>query len=167
MLKLLLVPLAALLAITAAGPATANTGNFGDNASMAGPMDIQRVTVKNEKRLTIRVIVEDLQKKGGRSASVRIDTNAKAAGPEFVVFSGLRESDWQIVRVKNWKTTGGPLNCPSDQGLNYADDVIRWTTGPACLGKYGAVRVSATTQGAGETDHSPGAKSFHSWVKRY
>ncbi|SDS20895.1 hypothetical protein SAMN04488570_1371 [Nocardioides scoriae] len=126
-------------------------------------MDIWKVTLVNEERLTVRIVVDDLQKKAGRSASALLDTNPDQPGAEFQIGSGLYDSDWQIFKV------GGnePLNCPIEQGLNYQSDVIRWTTGPKCLGKYSKVRVRVATQSGGNKDYSPGPKSMHPWVARF
>ena len=44
---------------------------------------------------------------------------------------------------------------------------IVFSTGKGCLGRYGKVRVSVTTKGGGETDHSPARHRFHSRVPRF
>jgi hypothetical protein len=130
-------------------------------------MDIHRVTVANKTRLQVRIVVDDLQRRTGRSASVWIDTNQARIGPEFVIGSGLYDSDWMISRARGWRVAGsGPLNCPVDQRLDFRRDVISWTTGPACLGKYSAVRVSAEAGKGGHTDYSPKRHRFHAWVGR-
>jgi hypothetical protein len=147
--------------------ATAKTGSFIDETTTVGPMDIHRVTVVSRKRLQIRIFVDDLQRRFGRSASVWIDKNPDRFGAEFFIGSGLYESDWQISRARGWRVVGsGPLNCPVDQRLDFRRDVISWTTGRACLGKYSAIRVSAEARRGATTDYSPRRHRFHTWVGR-
>lgn len=150
-----------------ASTATADTKVFRDGGAASGPMDIQRVVVVNEGRLQIRVVVDDLQRRHGRSASVWIDKTSRRPGAEFFIGSGLYESDWQIGRARRWRVVGnGPLNCPVDQRLNYQRDVIIWATGTACLGQYSRIRVSVETQKGNRTDYSPRRHRFHDWVAR-
>jgi hypothetical protein len=148
------------------GAAVAESGTFKDGKTTSGPMDIHRVSVANEKRLQVRVKVEDLQPKAGASAALWIDTDKERKGPEFVIGSGLYDSDWQLSRADGWKAVGDPLNCDVDQALRYKKDVISWTTGKDCLGTYTAVRVSAETQKRDTNDYSPAKRKFHPWVER-
>ena len=152
-----------------AAPAVADAQTFKDGKTTEGPMDIHRVSVVNEKRFQVRIKVDNLQRKHGRSAAVWIDTDPDRKGPEFFIGSGLYDSDWQISRTDGWKVTSGPLSCPVDQRLRYADDVISWTTGPQCLGEYDEVRVSAEAAGEDEEsrDYSPGRHQWHPWVDRH
>lgn len=149
------------------GPAVAESRSFPDGLGTPGPMDIHRVTVVNEKRLQVRIRVENLQKKGGRSASAWLDTDPERKGPEFFIGSGLYDSDWQISPTEGWKVAGDPLGCVIDQRLRYKRNVISWTTGKGCLGKYTAVRVSAQTHQGSTNDFSPAKRKFHPWVERY
>lgn len=157
----------ALLAVVLPNPtASADTRTFLDGTTTPGPMDIHRVVVANERRLEIRVQVADLQRRYGRNAAAWIDTNADRSGPEYVISSGLWKSDWQIFRARGWRGTGWALNCPVDQHLLFRRDVIVWTTGRACLGRYARVRVSIDAQLGSEEDHSPSPRRFHPWVAR-
>jgi hypothetical protein len=154
--------------LTASLPAAAETRNFADGTTSSTTMDTHRVTVVNDQRLTVRVTVDDLQRRAGQgSATSWLDTDSSRSGPEFVIESGLWDSDWQIFRATGWQASGhGPLPCDIDQRLNFDTDTIAWTTGSGCLGRYGRVRVSTVTRGGGETDHSPGLRTFHPWVAR-
>ena len=159
-----------LLASTST-PVNADSASFADDTSTRGSMDILRVRVVNEKRLTVRVVVRDLRRRAGQgNVRVWLDKNAGRSGPEFAIRSGLWESDWQIGRASGWRTTRrGPLNCPVDQRLLFKRDVIVFKTGRACLGRYGKVRVSVTTRGGARgrlVDHSPRYHAFHRWVRR-
>lgn len=157
-----------LLLLAASPQAVAASRTFEDSAGTRGPMDIHRVTVVNEKRLTLRVLVDDLQRRHRRSASAWIDTNRDRRGPEFFISSGLYQSDWQIFRARNWRVVGdGPLPCPIEQALSYKRDVIRWTTGRACLGRYRGVRVSVETRWRKTVDYSPRRHVLHQRVSRY
>ena len=155
--------------VSFATPANADSATFKDGNSR-GSMDIRRVRVINEKRLTVRVVVKDLRRRAGAgSVSVWLDKNARRSGPEFHIGSGLWESDWQIGRTTGWRFTRGPLNCPIDQRLLFKRDVIVFQTGRGCLGRYGKVRVSVTTYGGARgrlVDHSPRFHTFHRWVRR-
>ena len=150
-------------------PAFADSASFADGTSR-GSMDIRRVRVVNERRLTVRVVVKDLRRRAGAgSVSVWLDKNAGRSGPEFHIGSGLWESDWAIGRTSGWRFPRGPLHCPVDQRLLFKRDVIVFKTGRACLGRYGKVRVSVTTYGGARgrlVDHSPRFHTFHRWVRR-
>lgn len=157
-----------MLWLPLAQQANADSATFADGTTTPGSLDIHRVSVINEKRLTVRVVVDDLRRARQGGASAWLDTDAGRAGPEFFITSGLWDSDWQIFRARDWQRTGnGPLLCPVDQRLLYDQDKIVWITGRGCFGSYGKVRVSATTQGGGETDHSPARRTFHPWVRRF
>ena len=148
--------------------AIAESGSFEDSAGTRGPMDIHRVTVVNEDRLTLRVVVEDLQRRTGRSAAAWIDTRPGRRGPEYLISSGLYDSDWQIFRARNWRVVGdGPLPCAIEQALSYKREVIRWTTGRDCLGRYRGVRVSVETRWRKTIDHSPRRHVLHGRVARH
>lgn len=153
-------------------PANADSATFRDGKSTPGAMDIHRVRVVNGKRLTIRVVVEDLRRRAGSdSVTVWLDKNPRRSGPEFGIGSGLWDSDWAISRASGWRFSGsGPLPCPVSQRLLFKRDTIVFTTGKACLGRYGKIRVSATTYGGARgrlVDHSPRYHRFHPWVRRF
>jgi hypothetical protein len=56
--------------------------------------------VVDEKRVQVRIKVESLEKKFGRSAAVWLDTDPEHQGPDFFIGSGLYQSDWQITRAE-------------------------------------------------------------------
>ena len=147
--------------------ATADIETFKDGHTTDGPMDIHRVTVANRKRLQVRIKIQELEKKTGRSAGVWLDTDPEHQGPDFFIGSGLYQSDWQITRTEGWKLKGDPLSCPVDQRLRYVDEVISWTVGEKCLGSYDTVRVSAQTSDEDVNDYSPDRHKWHGWVDRY
>lgn len=159
---------ALLVALVPSSGAKAETRVFVDGTTTPGPMDIHRVVVANERRLQIRVEVADLRRRfWNDNAAAWIDTNADRRGAEFVIASGLWESDWQIFRARGKRAVGtGPLNCPVDQRLLFRQDVIVWSTGRACLGRYTRVRVAVDAQKGAEKDHSPGPRRFHPCVGR-
>jgi len=135
-------------------------------------MDIHRVRVINGKRLTIRVVVEDLRERARQgSVTVWLDKNARRAGLEFSIGSGLWDSDWSIGRARNWRFAGsGPLHCPVDQRWPFKRDVIVFRPAGPCLGRYSKIRVSATTYRGTRgrlVDHSPRYHAFHRWVRRF
>lgn len=169
---LLVAVLTTSLLTSFATPANADSSTFQDGTSTRGAMDIHRVRVVNGKRLTIRVVVEDLRRRAGQgSVTVWLDKNAGRPGPEFGIGSGLWDSDWSIGRASGWRLSGpGPLACPVDQHLLFEQDVIVFKTGKACLGRYGKVRASVTTYGGARgrlVDHSPRFHRFHQWVQRF
>ena len=162
------IALLSTVSVVAATEAHADSRSFADATTTPGSMDIHRVRVINEKRLTIRIVVDDLRQRAGQgSVGVWVDTNPSRYGPEFHIGSGLWDSDWQIGRARDWKSAGSVLNCAIDQRLLFDQDTIVFTTGRGCLGSYGKVRVSVTTWGGGNTDHSPAHHVFHPWVARY
>jgi hypothetical protein len=136
MRKTLVFGMLSVLLLLVGGPpsALAETLSFPDGTTALGPMDIHRVKVVNEERLTIQITVDDLQRRHNRSASAWIDTDSDRRGPEYFIGSGLYDSDYQIARARDWQVVGsGPLACPIAQTLAFDRDVIRWTTGRACL----------------------------------
>jgi len=170
MRKTLVFGMLSVLLLLVGGPrsALAETLSFPDGTTALGPMDIHRVKVVNEERLTIQITVDDLQRRHNHSASAWIDTDSDWRGPEYFIGSGLYDSDYQIARARDWRVVGsGPLACPIAQTLAFDRDVIRWTTGRACLGSYSTIRVSAETSWQGTKDFSPARHRFHPWVHRY
>ena len=158
---------AAAALLVPAPNAAADVESFRDGRTTKGSMDIHRVSVVNEKRLQVRIKVANLQKEIGPSAAAWLDTDPDRKGPEFFIGSGLYQSDWQITRADGWQAEGDALACPVDQRLRYADDVITWTTGPACLGSYDEVRVSVETSDGDTRDFSPARHRWHRWIDRF
>jgi hypothetical protein len=169
LLSVVLALVGGMLALTSSTHANADSRTFADSTADRGGLDIHRVGVINEQRLTVRIVVDDLQRRAGQgSVSVWLDTAPARSGPEYFIGSGLWESDWQIWRTRGWQVSSSmPLPCPIDQRLLFDRDTIVFTTGKGCLGRYGKVRVSVTTRGGGVSDHSPARHVFHAWVRRF
>lgn len=150
--------------------ASADSATFPDGRDTRGLMDIHRVRVINGERLTTRIVVRDLRRRIRQDGvSVWLDTKAGQRGPEFGIGSGLWMSDWNIGRARGW-VHDHVLHCPVSQRLLFKRDTIVFTTGKACLGRYGRVRVSVSTSSGRRNqfqDHSPGKRAFHPWVARH
>ena len=157
----------------AAAPAQADTTGFRDGRAMVNKVDIWRVRVVNEKMVRVKIRHDDITPQGSRGGSVFIDTVRSAPGPEFVFLAGLSEgTDYQIVRMENWKRKGGPMSCNIDLDLNYRTDVSHFKMTRECLDRPGRIRVAVKVgaergrTGTWATDWLHGRRELTRWVAR-
>ena len=139
---------AALLLATTAGSASAERLGLDDPADVGGASlsDILAVSaVHTQKKLVVRVDVDELKptSQGGPSSlAVFVDTDPDAKGPEYRLATGLQEgTDYQLVRVEDWKPVGEPLTCFHDVKLGFQGDRVRLRISRGCLGKPESVRI--------------------------
>lgn len=162
--------LLAALALTAAGlavaaPAHAESTTVRDGADTTASLhDIRTVRVAHgPKRLQVRMGFTDLRRKsdaGPASIAIFIDTRRARKGPEFRLGSGLQSgTDYQLMRVKNWKIVGEPLSCGHNLELDFADDRLGLTAARPCLGLPTALRI-----GARMTDLYDGSHPVVDWL---
>ena len=82
-------------------------------------------------------------------------------GPEFRLGSGLNEgTDFQLVRMRNWKPRGNPKTCNHDLALQFRKDRLVFTVARRCIGTPATVRV-----GAKMIDQFDGSHPVHDWMK--
>lgn len=143
----------AALALGLAAPATAATATFDDAAGdVAHPVDLQSVTVVNEKNVRIVLQHDGLRRsfKSGASGTVFLDTDPAAKGPEYAFTGGFFEgADYALIKTDGW-TFGRravPLTCSYEMHLDYAADVTRMRMSRGCLGNPGKVRVAVKVGG--------------------
>lgn len=172
----------AALAASMASPATADSAVIGDKAGdLKGGFDIRSVTVDNNGGwITASSKHRNLKygpKAPGGGISLFIDTIPKRKGPEFrfggpVGFDG----DYALVKMRNWKAVGDPLNCQLRYGVNYKRDVVNYGVTRRCLDRafdhrVGAIRVAikaaqSTKHGQPKVDWLPSAGHLSAPVLR-
>ena len=146
--RLALGSLSAALGIAlVAGPAHAERVGLDDPAdATASNNDIYGVTAKyGQKQARVNVRVADLLPTtdgGPSSLEIFIDTKPRRKGPEYRLATGLQEgTDYQVVRMKDWKPVGEPLTCSHRVELDVDDDVVRTRFGKDCIGYPKKIRV--------------------------
>lgn len=163
--------LALTVLATGAGPAYAERLALEDPADVSGASlsDILAVTaVHAPKKLVVRVDFAELEPTsdaGPSSLAVFVDTDPGAKGPEFRVGTGLQKgTDYQLVRMENWKPVGEPLSCSHVVGINFEANRVRTRISRACLGNPEEVRI-----GAKMTDLWDGSHPVVDWLgkRRY
>lgn len=151
--KALVFAAAASLTLGPAVAATAATATFEDDpGDVAHGVDIQSVTVVNEKNVRIVVRHANLRRsyKSGASGTVYLDTDRTRNGPEFAFVGGFFEgTDYALARTDGWRLRerAVPLTCSYEMRLDYAEDITRIRISRACLDHPGKVRVAMKAAG--------------------
>jgi hypothetical protein len=162
-------------ALAVAAPALADRAEVKDPADATASLtDIRKVVVGHSpQRLLVKVRFTDLRRTsdGGPSGiDIFLDTDPDQGGPEFKLASGLQSgTDYQLLRVADWKVVGEPLSCNHHLGLDFADDVLRFRAGHACLGAPESARVAVKMTDMYDGSHPVvdwlgKRRSFTSWV---
>ena len=132
------------------GVASAESVTVPDPAdvSSASLSDIREVKARHgERRVFVRVSFTELEPEseaGGSSLSLFVDTDPDRRGPEFRLASGLQwGTDYQLVRMRDWRPVGEPLSCRHSLTLGFKANVLKARMGRACLDGPVAVRVGA------------------------
>lgn len=152
--------------VAVAAPAHAEATTVKDGAdTTASLQDIRKVRVNHRADdLKVRMGFTDLRKQsdaGPSSIAIFVDTRKARKGPEFRLGSGLQDgTDYQLVRMKDWKPVGEPLTCDHDLVLDFREDRLVFTASRACLGLPGEVRV-----GAKMTDLYDGSHPVVDWLE--
>jgi hypothetical protein len=147
--RLLAAAALAALTVGVAAPAHAEATTVKDGAdTTASLQDIRKVrVVHGADRLKVRMGFTDLRKKsdaGGSSIAIFIDTRKARTGPEFRLGSGLQNgTDYQLMRVKDWKAVGEPLSCDHHLELDFGEDRLVFTASRPCLESPAKLRIGA------------------------
>ncbi|KRF17329.1 hypothetical protein ASG90_08530 [Nocardioides sp. Soil797] len=144
--------------------AQAETTRVNDGADATGSLtDIQVLRVRHgSDQVRVSASFTDLRKHsdGSAGAAVFIDTRSGRKGPEFVLLTGLEyATDYQLVKVRNWKPVGEPLNCDHKVSLKYQQDVMKFRADRSCFANPAKVRVAMRMD-----DHSDGSHVITDWV---
>ncbi len=137
------------LAIALAAPAHAETTTFVDGADTTASLQyILRVGVDHGlDTATVKVKFTDLRRNsqgGPSSIGIFLDTNQDRTGPEFRLGSGLQNgTDYQLVRMRNWRPVGDPRSCQHHVDLQFATDRLVLTVARSCIGTPATLRVGA------------------------
>ncbi|KQY64068.1 MULTISPECIES: hypothetical protein [unclassified Nocardioides] len=155
--------LAAVALAPAAAHADSTTVRDGADAT-ASLSDIYRVTANHGyARLAVTTTFADLRRRstgGSSSAAIYIDTRPARTGPEYALFTGLQEgTDYQLLRMRDWKPFGDPLSCDHTLALNYRTDVARFSVARSCIGSPALVRV-----GMRMVDYYDGSHVIRDWM---
>lgn len=156
--------------------AHAETTRVDDGADATGSLtDIHTVKVRHGvNQVKVRATFADLRKHSDADsgAAVFIDTRSAHKGPEFALVTGLEYgTDYQLVKVRNWKMVGGPPNCDHVVRLNYKTDVMKFRAARSCFANPAKVRVGMRmddrTDGSHViTDWMTGPRRFTTWLSR-
>ena len=138
------------LSFVLAGPAAAESVGVADPEDVGGASlsDIRKVKANHgETQLFVKVRFTELEpetESGGSSLSLFVDTDPARKGPEFRLASGLQYgTDYQLVRMVDWRPVGEPLSCRHSLKLDFDANVLKAHMGRACLGSPAEVRVGA------------------------
>ncbi|WP_067441818.1 hypothetical protein [Nocardioides jensenii] len=148
---------------TPAANAESTAVNDGADAT-ASLSDIHRVTANHAvSRLGVIVTFDDLRRHntgGSSGATIYLDTKPARTGPEFALFTGLEDgTDYQLMRMRNWRPFGEPKACDHTVGLNYTADTARFSVARSCIGLPAKVRV-----GVRMVDHHDGSHVITDWM---
>ncbi len=165
------------LGLGLAPAAHAETVGITDPADASGSLnDIRQVTAGHQaKRLVVRVGVTDLKATsdaGPASMALFVDTDASKPGPEFRLGTGLYAgTDYQLVRMKDWKAQGGPLSCAHQVDLERTKDLVRFKIRRGCLGSPDELRVGVKMVDNYDSSHPitdwlKGPRKFTRWLSQ-
>ena len=165
------------LALGVAPAAHAETVGVADPADASGSLnDIRQVTAGHlSKRLVVRVGVADLKANsdaGPASMALFVDTDRSRPGPELRLGTGLYAgTDYQLVRMEDWKVVSGPLTCRHSVDLERQKDLVRFQVRRGCLGAPDEVRVGVKMVDEYDgshpiTDWLKGPRKFTRWLSR-
>lgn len=165
-----------LAGLTLAAPAHAEKGVYDDPADASASLtDLRRVSVDHAaKNLFVKVAFTDLRDRsdaGPASMAVYLDADPGRRGPELVLLTGLQAgTDYQLVRMRRWRTVGEPLSCGHRVALRPRADVARIRISRGCLGDPAQVRVGVRMVDAYDgshpiTDWFRGERRFTPWLR--
>lgn len=134
--------------VATAAPAMAERIGVADPADATASLsDIRRATLAHGlERVFVKVRYADLRpaiRGGGTSVEIFLETNSFRRGPEFRLGAGLHQgTDYQLTRMRGWKSVGSPMTCQHAFALDYAKDVSKFEVARSCIGTPDAVRVA-------------------------
>lgn len=153
--------------------AAADTATFTDRHNDARrALDIERVRVDNAHRIVVAVGYDNLRRHSSGGLGVYFDTRGPDRGPEYVAVGGLDAagSDWQAIRVENWRGANATLlpRCDIDFRIRYGQDTATFDIARACFKRPGRIRVAARSSGSqsSQRDWAPKRHRFYDWVRR-
>lgn len=164
--RLLVLAATTALLATVTAPAVAETAAVRDGADTTASLhDIRQVRVAHAPRnVFVATSFTDLRRRsaaGPAGLTVFVDSNPDRPGPERAVVTGLQTgTDYQLVRVRNWRLVGDPLSCDHDVRLDFRRDVAHVRVNRACLGNPAQVRVAVRM-----VDEYDGSHPVTDWMK--
>jgi hypothetical protein len=164
--------LALVVAFTAIAvvPSHADQERFFDGRRdlRVGGADLHQVVVRHERRVVLTFRHQDLRAGYYASVTAYIDTTKRRPGPEYGIGGGIGGgSDWQLWRMRQWRSVSGPINCPTELNVDYRNDISQFVIPRRCIRWPGRVRVSVVaSDDDGGRDWAPKFHRFYSWVRR-
>ncbi len=150
-----------------AAPAGAAVTTYNDGADATGSLtDILTVRVAHGTTLAlVKITFPDLRKRseaGPSGISIYLDTRPGRRGPEYRLGTGLQNgTDYQLMRMRDWKPVGGVLSCNYDLNLQFGKDRLVFKTTRGCIGTPSDLRV-----GARMVDHFDSSHPIVDWMKK-
>lgn len=174
-IRLAAVTTLATAVVGLAAPAMAEQVTQSDPAdAQASLTDIRAVSVDHgTDQVVTRVRFTDLRatsEEGPASIAIFLDTDSSKRGPEYALGSGLQSgTDYQLLKVRKWRSVGSPLTCEHNVKLRFAADVLRFKAARSCLGNPASVRVGVKMTDLYDgshpiTDWLGARRSFTTWV---
>jgi len=145
------------------------TGTFRDSSGdLRAGADLRRLTVASGKRTVITSTHRALRRAVGVQLKIYVDATAARAGPEYLLRTAVgRAGDgWSVRRVNGWLSAGTKVSCASARNIDYASDKVRFSLGPACLGRGDRLRIAAVATQGGLADWAPSRRAFYPWLSR-
>lgn len=157
-----------------AGPAAAETTTVIDGADATASLsDLRRVTLAHrDTDVVVRTTFTDLRRNSAAGLRINIDTDSGRPGPEFALLSGLGDgTDYQLMRVSDWRIHGEPKTCSHKATIDWANDVFRFEVRRSCIGSPEQVRVGVRMSDHHDpshpvTDWMLGWRRFTGWMSR-
>lgn len=81
------------------------------------------------------------------------------------------ESDWQAVRIEDWRQRDAHLllRCDIDMRVRYDAGIVTFDIARRCFERPGRIRVAATSSNGNQPsqrDWAPRHRHFYDWVRR-
>ncbi len=164
--RLLVIAATTTVLATVAAPAVAETATVRDGADTTASLhDIRTVKVAHAPRnVFVATGFTDLRRRseaGPAGLTVFLDSNPDRPGPERAVVTGLQAgTDYQLVRVRDWRLVGDPLSCDHAVQLDFRRNVAHVRVARSCLGNPAQVRVAVRM-----VDEYDGSHPVTDWMK--
>lgn len=155
--------LAALaLAATTASPAHAEFYDIDDPADARGSLtDITGLYARHgSDNVLVKVRFKELMRSSAAGVSVFLDTDRDAAGPEYVLSSGLGDgTDYVLTEADGWRGSDDRVSCDYAARPKWDREVFRAVISRECFDRVPSVRVSVKM-----VDQTDGSHRVRDWA---
>jgi hypothetical protein len=157
------VPALALAALVPA-PAHGEFYSIDDPAdAKASLTDIYGLeTNHGSDNLLVKVRFSELMRSSAAAVSVFVDTDRGAAGPEYVLSSGLGDgTDYVLTAADGWRGIDDPIDCDYTARPRWGREVFRAVISRGCFDRVPSVRVSVKM-----VDQADGSRPVRDWAPK-